>query len=224
VSDQEVPEEEAGLGLPRLPPGRHGLDREYVVQNQRDRLTAAVIAVVAEVGYHAATVSKVCAVAGVSRRTFYSYYSSKQDCYLQAFDLIVEHLRAAVEEAGEGESDWPARVAARLSAMLEMFAANPDLVRFAVIAPLRAGEEIAAHHHEAVEGIRLALAANGGKIPGPSPAIEEALTGGIMSLIAAKVEQGEGENLPRLLPDLVEVFLTPYIGRGEAHQAAEAVQ
>ncbi len=42
-----------------------------------------------------------------------------------------------------------------------------------------------------------------------------------MSLIAYKVEKGEGSRLPKLLPDLVDLFLTPFVGRDEAVRIAD---
>jgi AcrR family transcriptional regulator len=223
VSAPDSQDEEASSGLPRLPPGRHGLTREFVVKNQRDRLTAGIIAAVAEHGYHDASVTRICAAAGVSRRTFYSYFSSKEECYLQAFDLISEHLSAAMREASAGEDKWAGRVRARIEAMLGLFALNPDLARFALIAPMRAGEQIAGRHRFEVERILQDLTcdlAADDAIRRPSPAVEQALMGGMLSLVARKVDRGEGQALTDLLPDLVELFLTPYTGRVEAARAA----
>jgi AcrR family transcriptional regulator len=225
VPERDAQKDDRALGLPRLPPGRHGLAREFVVKNQRDRLTAGIIAVVAEHGYHDATVAQICAAAGVSRRTFYSYFSSKEECYLQAFDLIGEHLTEALAEAGSDGDGWPGRVRARLEAMLAIFAANPDLVRFTLIAPLRAGGDIAAHQGVALERILAALTAgisDGKEAARPSPAIEQAVMGGMAGVVKRKVEAGEGERLPELLPDLVELFLIPYIGRDAAVAVAHA--
>lgn len=225
MAEQDVHKDDQAVGLPRLPPGRHGLAREFVVKNQRDRLTAGIIAVVAEHGYHEATVAQVCAAAGVSRRTFYSYFSSKKECYLRAFDLIGEYLAEALSEAGAGEGGWPDQVRARLDAMLAIFAANPDLVRFTMIAPLRAGEDIVDRQGVALERILTALTAGrpqGSDGQHPSPAIEQAVMGGMAGLITRKVEAGEGGRLPELLPDLVELFLIPYIGREAAARAAHS--
>lgn len=192
-----------------------------MVKNQRDRLTAGIIAVVAERGYQDATVSQICAAAGVSRRTFYSYFSSKKDCYFDAFTLLVDFLTTALEDATPADVAWPQQVRARLGVLLGIFAANPDLVRFALIAPMRAGEEIGAGYREALERLLASLVAeSGGKpVKRPSPAVEQALLGGMISLIAKNVEEGRGERLGDLLPDLVELFLTPYLGRAEAVQA-----
>ena len=44
----------------------------------------------------------------------------------------------------------------------------------------------------------------------------------MVALVVREVEAGGGDDLPRLLPDLVELFLTPYLGRGEAVRVAQA--
>lgn len=208
-------------GLSRLPPGRHGLPRSFVVQNQRDRLVAGIIAAVAEHGYHETTITQIAAGAGMSRRTFYTYFSSKQECYLATYDLIASHLAEAARAAAASREDWSDRVRAQLAAALDFFAANPDLVRFYLIAPPRAGEEIAARYRL---GASRVLAELTDRMPPearqPTQAIQDALAGGMAGLIVAKVEAGEGKRLPELLPDLTELFLTPYMGREAASSAA----
>ena len=178
---------------------------------------------VAQRGYHGTTVARICAAAGVSRRTFYSYFSSKEECYLYAFELIDRYLAGTLDLAGAEEDDWPDRVRARLAAMLDVYAANPDLVRFALIAPLRAGEEIAARYRLALDSISSALVKDIPEAEGvrhPSAVAEQALIGGMVAMITRSVGEGEGEHLHRLLPDLTELLLTPYVGRAEAARTA----
>jgi len=222
VPEREADKSGAPPGLPRLPPGRHGLDRDFVVKNQRDRLTAGIIAAVARHGYHGATVSKIVAEAGLSRKTFYSYFSSKEECYLQAFDLILDHLVATMREAGGEHEEWPALVRDRIEAILETFIANPDLVRFAVVAPVQAGDEMTAHQAVGMERLLAELTkdkqADGARRV--SAAVEQAQIGGMMAVIAHRVETGEEKRLLELLPDLVELFLTPFLGEAEASSTA----
>lgn len=219
------PGDEAALRLARLPPGRHGLPREFVTRNQRDRLAAGTIAVVAERGLNDATITQICAAAGVSRRTFYTYFSSKEACFFAAYGTITEHLRIATDAAAGEQDDWAARVAAKLGAALEFLAANPDLARFFLIAPQRAGEEVASRYREGMDraveylcdGMPPAAVAKA-----PSEAVAGSLIGGMVTLVVRKVEAGEGEALPQLLPDLVELFLTPFLGRTEAVEVAQS--
>ena len=215
--------EDSASGLARLPPGRHGLSREFVAKNQRDRLTAGMIAAVAEHGFHEATITQIAAAAGVSRRTFYGYFSSKEECFFDTFGQVAAHLEGEMASAGEGNEDWPGRVGAELAAMLEVFAANPDLARFLLIAPPNAGGEIAARYRELLDRLFEILVE--GK-PGPtetedpSRAVTDGLLGGIVALIVRKVKAGEGEELAELTPDLLGLFLAPYYGREEAVRLA----
>lgn len=195
-------------------------------RNQRDRLAAGTIAAVSEHGYHEATISQIAAAAGVSRRTFYVYFQDKQGCFFAAFDRVADHLRQAAEEAAGSEPDWPRRVAAKLGAALDVFAANPQLARFTLAVPLRAGGEVAAHYRAALERA-LAELTDGMPSPPevrpPSQAVQHSLIGGAVSLIVEQVDAGGGERLAELRPDLVELFLSPFIGRAEAVRVATAV-
>jgi AcrR family transcriptional regulator len=212
-------------GLPRLPPGRHGLRREYVERNQRQRLVAGIISAVAKKGYHETTITDIAAAAGISRRTFYGYFDSKEDCFFAAYDEIGGYLRQASATAVEPDSPWEGQARAKLGSMLETFAANPDLARFYLLAPPQAGETLAVRYRQALSD---ALADFKAELPPPpatqpvSAAAEQALVGGIAALIARKVEAGEGAALPELLPDLVELALAPYLGRERALRFARS--
>ncbi len=210
-------------GLPRLPPGRHGLRRDFVEENQRQRLTAGIIAAVAGKGYHETTISDIAAAAGISRRTFYGYFDSKEACFLDAFEAIGGYLCEAAAEAVDPDDPWPEQARARLASMLETFAANPNLAHFCLLAPPRAGEALVGRYRRAL-GEALALFTAG--MPPPpatqevSEAAEQALVGGVAALIVRRVEAGEGSSLPELLPELVELTLTPYLGREKALRVA----
>ncbi len=186
-------------------------------RNQRDRITAGIIAAVADSGYHQATVSQISAAAGLSRRTFYGYFKSKEECFLATYETITVHLEEEMREAGGSERGWPRRVVAELHALLGAYASNPDLAIFTLLAPPAAGGEMAEAYRGFLERL-LALVTEdmpkGARTP--SEAARYALAGGLAALIVAKVNAGEGEQLVALAPDLVELVLTPYMGRERA--------
>lgn len=218
MGEPEAKGASVGDGLPRLPPGRHGLDRDFVTRNQRDRLTAGIIAVVAERGYVPATIAEICSAAGVSRRTFYAYFADKEDCYLDALARFLDHLSGALREAAADTGDWPAAVRARVAAMLSVFSANPDLVPFGWVAPLRAGQALLPVYHRNVAQV-LDLLAEGGPAEttrAPSPLVQRAVVGGLMASIALRVETEDSPRFDDMLPDLVGFFLAQYLGQGEA--------
>jgi AcrR family transcriptional regulator len=219
VKEPEQAAGEAVDGLPRLPPGRHGLSREFVEANQRDRLAAGIIAAVSEHGYHETTISQIAAASGVSRRTFYGYFGSKEECYFDTYDVIANYLEEAMRSAGAAEEKWPRRVRAELGVLLETFAANPDLVRFTLVTPLTAGGEPGERYRAFLEqlvGIIAAGRPDPPKAKQPSETAEYAMAAGLAAVVVSGVNAGDGETLPDLLPDLVELVLTPYLGRKKA--------
>src|SRR3954468_5725512 len=87
---------------------------------QRARLLDAMIDVVAEKGYAAATVADAVRAARVSRGTFYALFASKEACFIEAYRRNVEVLEARIEAAvHEQDGDWRARLRAGLRAYLE---------------------------------------------------------------------------------------------------------
>lgn len=205
-----------------LPRGRHGLPRELVVENQRARLISSMIETVAEQGYGQATIAKVIKAAKISRRTFYESFDNKEDCYRAAYEASLEYIRDRTLAAA-GERDWPDSVRAGLEALLESLAAHPKLASFFLVSPASIGDEIASRHHLAMRELVEALVAGAPKTSGPAIVPEtriEALGGGLSRLTAMKVNAGKSAELPALLPDLVELFLRPYVGSEEAVRVA----
>src|ERR1700759_3597402 len=90
----------------QLPSGRHGLTREYVVAQQRERILIALAESIAGYGYAGSSVERVSARAGVSRRTFYEQFSGKEDAFLVLYGELTGALLERVEDAAEGGDGW----------------------------------------------------------------------------------------------------------------------
>jgi AcrR family transcriptional regulator len=86
------------LRVRRLRPG-YRLPRESVERNRRWRLLGSRVAVVAERGYEATTVSHVVEVSGVSRTAFYRLFANQEECFVAAVDEILEFAIGAIAEA-----------------------------------------------------------------------------------------------------------------------------
>jgi len=204
----------------RLPPGRHGLSRVFVAENQRERLLNGVVEAVAEHGYNATTIASITAAAKISRRTFYEYFEGKEDCFAAAYEMIEAHILDSMLAAPGAGEEWPDRVRARLAALLDVLSRDSAVARCFLIEPLAAGGDIAARYREAMQLLAGALR------PEPPPSDldmeirDQALVGGIATLIVRRLNAGGAKRLPELLPDLVELALAPYLGREEAQHFA----
>jgi AcrR family transcriptional regulator len=211
--------------LARLPPGRHGLPREFVSHNQRERLIAGLAEAVAENGYGGTTIAHITRHAAVSRRTFYEHFSSKDECFIAAYDAVMEELRGRVARAFDDEEEWPQAVRAGIAAMLEFLTAEPNLARLSMVEALVAGPVVVERYDAAIQSlVPYFRAGREGRsadvLSRLSPTTEEALVGGMVSLISRRIFAGRTDELESLLPDLVEFTLTPYLGSAEAARVA----
>ncbi len=213
--------------MERLPRGRHGLSPEFVAQNQRQRLIAGLTEALYEVGYQKTTVSLIGERASVSKSDFYKHFQSKDDCFFAAYEAAIEQIRKQVVDAcaGHEESEWSSRVRDGISALLTFLAADPALASLSLVEGLRAGRGVYDRYQAAVESFVPYLrqgaprAPDGDRVPA---ATDEAVVGGIASLLGRRVLAGETEQIDQLLPDVLEFALTPYLGAAEARRIISA--
>jgi AcrR family transcriptional regulator len=200
----------------RLPSGRHNLSREFVLQSQHERLYAAMLSAVAEKGYADTSVADIVDLAKVSRATFYELFADKEQCFLSTYDQLTAQTYSYVARAYDAADTWPEKIEAALRALLRFLSANPDIAKVALVEVLAAGDLARQRHRETVR--RFLPFADAGRAESPvgaEPAPPDAglvVVGGVMHAIFEQVAAGRASELPRLLPDLVFVVTTPYLG------------
>ncbi|HVY96967.1 MAG TPA: TetR/AcrR family transcriptional regulator [Solirubrobacterales bacterium] len=192
-----------------------------------DRIAEATIATVGARGYDAATEDEIVARAGVSRGSFHDLFADKEACVLGAQEAVADRLVATMATAGEGGQDWPELSRERLRALLGAFAAEPDLVRFSLIAVPAAGEPVAGRYDDLL-GRMLETLTDGVEEARvrrrPEPAAERGLLETMLLGVVEAVATGEEEQIEALLPQLTLLFLMPYVGRPRAVRAAGPAQ
>jgi AcrR family transcriptional regulator len=110
------------------------------VRSQRARILRALAEAVAEKGYAKTSVADVLGRAGVSRETFYEQFSSKEDCFLETFDLAGQILLDRV--AGTPGHGTPAeRFDRLLDAYLHTLASEPAYARVYLVESHAVGPE-----------------------------------------------------------------------------------
>ena len=205
--------------LERLPRGRHGLSREEVAAQQRTRILAATVDVVAELGYPETRVVDVIKRAGVSRKTFYEVFDDREDCFLAAYDVALGELYRGTELAYESASGerWAERVRVALEAFLGMLAKNPELAKFCIVDVLAAGPRALARRDAAIRQFTGIIDAGRAESELDLPGITAlSIAGGINELIYSDLLKGAGARLPQRLPEIIYWLTQPFLGTDAA--------
>jgi AcrR family transcriptional regulator len=101
---------------PKLRPGPNTMSADQIEAIQRERLRGAVIHAVATGGYQATSTRELCRLAGVSKRTLYECFGSKEACLQATYDAVLEPIVAAMRQAHSGRREPRARVHAVIEA------------------------------------------------------------------------------------------------------------
>jgi AcrR family transcriptional regulator len=123
----------------RLPAGRHGLTRDEVVSSQRTRILKALADTMVEKGYVATTVADVLRAARVSRETFYEQFSSKEDCFMSAFEIAMQFALAGAARPVPSDVPPVERFSRGLRVYLDTLASQPAFARLFLIEVWAAG-------------------------------------------------------------------------------------
>ena len=200
----------------QLPKGRHGLSREFIVRNQRERMLDAMANVVAEKGYAATRVADVTEYAGVSRKTFYEQFTDKEDCFLAAFDTIAGILMQKLgERLAAAEDTWESKVHALLGEFLAFCAAEPAFAKMCIVEVLSSGPAGLEKRDEAMARFFPIIDALPRQDLG-SPSWLAAITpnfivGGIYEVVYGAIRRGEVETLPDLEDELTSLVFRAYL-------------
>jgi AcrR family transcriptional regulator len=155
-------------------------------------------------GYAGATVSRVVALAGCSRATFYEHFADRDECFLSAYREQLGTVRSAVQAAAES-SAGPKRPEAILDVLLSEFAARPSAARLILVEALAAPPELRRDHEQLIARVDGEIAA----FLDAQPAAEglqipaTALLGGVGELLATRMLAGPGDPLPQLRDELL---------------------
>lgn len=171
----------------QLPRGRHGLTREQVTQAQRARMLWAIAEAMAEHGYIATSVADVIARAGVSRETFYQQFSSKQDCFIAAYELAASRVLTDLEREAAADGTPVQRFDRAIAAYLEALASEPAFARLFMLEVYAAGDGVLASRAEVQRRfVRLVASSFGARARGTRFACE-ALVSAITALVTARL-------------------------------------
>ena len=176
-------------------------------------------------GYQQTTIELIANSASVSLKTFYEQFATKEECLLAAFDNDLEAAAEVFDELLDPEAPWPERIASGLEIFIELVIAEPARAKLCLVASQSAGAGAFARYQAALE--RVALQFREGRELNPMAGrmpdgLEIAVAGGIAWLVHQRLTKGEGERLRELLPEMIQLTLTPYAGEEQARRTARA--
>jgi AcrR family transcriptional regulator len=156
---------------------------------QRAKLLEAMIALVAEKGYAAATVTDAVRLARVSRGTFYELFDSKQACLVAAYELGIDVLEEHIAEGVRGAPDWLTELRLGLRAYLFALTTDPRFARIHLLEWQLLGADRDQATRRFVRRYAKTFARSGRPVP-PDDALF-ALAAGIDQLVCARLRAGE---------------------------------
>ncbi len=219
-------------GEPGLPRGRSRLPAETVRAAQRERLLRAVIAAVADAGFHNVTIADIVRRAKVSRAAFYAHFADKEDCFLAATRvggrLMASRVVHAVRALPAGTRAEDA-LRAGIAAYLEFLTEEPAFARAFYIEMPAAGARAAAlleagHHRYARLNRAWQERARQQNPAWPVVPYEAyfALSGATTELVRAQVRIGRTHAVTCLEDTLVALHLAVLAARPMPNPGAQA--
>ena len=209
------------------PRGRHAPPLEVRQDRQRQRLFAAAATVFVRVGYAEASAEAIAREAGMSKATFYEHFDNKEDCIVALFDIAATAVLAAMRAAAEPHTEEPlARYRATIGALLQTFAAFPEIAQTLLVEIIGAGpraierrDTVLAEFADYIDSTNEADAA-AGLVP-RLPAREDsfAIVGAVVELAARQLRTGQPESLASLEP-VVERMIVGLLDAAGSQAAA----
>lgn len=192
------------------------------VPEHRTRLLHAMGSSAADRGFAATTIADIVREAGVSKRTFYEHFVSKEACFLALYRAVSASALRTLSDSVRPEKPWHHQIETALNAYFAHLSAGPRLLRTLFVEVHHLGEEGAVVRREVMQHLADFLLQTVNRPSGfaapsheLSPTMAMAAVGGINELVLMAIERGEAEQLPRLTPAASEIV------RALAHVPAE---
>jgi AcrR family transcriptional regulator/DNA-binding MarR family transcriptional regulator len=195
----------------------HGA-RRGVAELQRSRLLNAVVRAASERGYDGISVAAVVADARVSRRTFYEFFDSSEDCLLAVCEEHLAAMGQALAPVYERRGAWSQRLRLALTRALELLEGERDVGLLMLAYLLGAGPKGPGRRAPALALLISVLEDGRSQAPAgcqPSPIAAEVLLAGAVGVLHRQLAQRE-RPLVELVNPLMSMLVLPYLGAGAA--------
>lgn len=193
----------------RLPPGP-GTPRSEVVQNQRERLFAAMVATAASKGYAQTSVGDLAELSGVSSRTFYDLFADKEACFLATLEAIIAPAEAITVAKMSQEGSWLERAEGAMGTFVKMLVDQPAAARLCLVETYAAGPVATQRIDEALGAFEALMQQAFEERPerrGMPSEMTRGLVGGFRKVVHTRLHRGNEAELTNQLAELMNLGL-----------------
>jgi AcrR family transcriptional regulator len=182
-----------------------------VAEHQRNRIVRAMIQIVDARGFHTVTIAALCKRARVTERAFYAQFDGLEECFLAAYDSILERYLGYILETYAAPLPWEEALRGALKAVLETTAEHPEEARLVLIDAPTAGSRGIERNRRLTDTFQAQFAKHAERAPGAnrvSGLILRGLVGGVRDVVGNRVAANKTGQLPGLLDPLVAWLLS----------------
>lgn len=183
--------------------------------DERGRVIAAFVELVAERGFQGADRTSVCERAGLGRRAFERHFPDRIACFVAAWSELEEGYMGRVLAAYERPRDWRDQLYAAAAETVQLVQAHPVQARFLVVEALSLGEPgrerqrlLMARLERLLDRVREQL----DDPAAPPPATASWVLGVFFDRVFRGLSNGAGAGLPAQLPQLMFVAVSAFGG------------
>lgn len=188
---------------------------------ERQRIRAALVALVAERGYRETTLADVLARAGVDRLAFARHYPDLEACFADVWEDYKEDFLRVTATGFTSSDDWLEGMRAAAWAYCRFLQADHDRARFFLVEFNYAGEAVHASRDLVMEAYADLIdcgnevRAGAERVPREQA---EAIMGAIWEGAVSRILAGEFDAFPEAIPQAMFLTVFPYLGLAAAQE------
>lgn len=192
--------------------------RRLMEERRRNLILRGALDVFGEKGFAHTTVQDLIDEVGISRATFYRYFSDREACLVALNDSVLRWLEEEARQEIASAAGWPSQVRAVTERLVGLVAGDPRIGRACGPEAMLMSAEIGARQRAGLDalvaGLRSgrALSRHGEELPA---FLEDCLVAGGVSLATWSVFRELRSNT-HLGADVAEFILIPYLGAARA--------
>ncbi len=187
--------------------------------DERARIRAALVELVAARGYQSTTVDHVIELAGVEPPAFHRHFASVEECFAATWEAVDRELTGLMAAAFGRRAAWRDRLRDALLAGLGYLAEDDSRARLYVAEVVYVSDEMRDRQRRSLGRLSATIDLGRGGEGGEeqvSSEIADAVSGAIWHRAHQLIQTGRGKDLPAELPRFMYIAVLPYRGADAA--------